>query len=91
MIDPSEVILLDGAMGVALRVRGVEVPDYKSSVWSALALIDAPDDVRALHADYIRAGADVITTNNYAVATAGLSFAAMIAVILKRESLRERE
>lgn len=54
-------------MGTELRARGVEVPDYKSSIWSALALIEAPDEVRRLHGDYIVAGADVITVNNYSV------------------------
>jgi len=28
-------------------------------------LLDAPDAVEAIHRDYIRAGADVITANNY--------------------------
>lgn len=61
------ITILDGAMGTELRARGVKVPDYKSSIWSALALIEAPDAIRQLHGDYIAAGADVITANNYAV------------------------
>jgi S-methylmethionine-dependent homocysteine/selenocysteine methylase len=35
-------------------------------LWSAKALFDAPEAVQAVHEDYIRAGADVITTNSYA-------------------------
>jgi S-methylmethionine-dependent homocysteine/selenocysteine methylase len=55
-------LILDGSMGVSLRAKGVDVP---SDIWSAHALMEAPDIVRELHADYIRAGADIITTNNY--------------------------
>ncbi len=76
----ADITLLDGAMGAALRERGVKVPDYKTSIWSALALIEAPEAVRALHRDYIRAGADVITANNYAVTP----------ILLAREGLEAR-
>ena len=63
----TKIILLDGAMGTELRARGATVPDYRNSAWSALALVHDPDMVRQVHADYIAAGADVITANNYAV------------------------
>lgn len=63
----SGITLLDGAMGTELRARGVRVRDYKSSLWSALACVEAPDAVTQLHRDYIDAGADIITVNNYAV------------------------
>lgn len=54
-------------MGTELRARGVAVRDYKSSLWSALACVEAPDAVIQLHREYIDAGADIITVNNYAV------------------------
>ena len=54
-------------MGTDLRARGVRVRDYKSSLWSALACVEAPEAVTQLHRDYIDAGADIITVNNYAV------------------------
>jgi S-methylmethionine-dependent homocysteine/selenocysteine methylase len=63
----TPITLLDGAMGTELRARGASVPDYKSSAWSAMALVHDPDTVRQVHGDYIAAGADVITANNYAV------------------------
>ena len=53
-------------MGTALRARGVEIPSHVTSVWSARALLTAPAAIRELHLEYIAAGADVITTNNYA-------------------------
>jgi len=63
----SETVLLDGSMGAELRSRGVHVRDYKSSLWSALACVEAPEAVIQLHRDYVDAGADIITVNNYAV------------------------
>lgn len=57
-------ILLDGGMGRELRFRNVEITE---TIWSANALLTAPDVVRDIHADYINAGADIITTNTYGV------------------------
>jgi S-methylmethionine-dependent homocysteine/selenocysteine methylase len=57
-------VLLDGGMGRELRFRGVETP---GTIWSARALIIAPEVVRQVHVDYIAAGADVITLNSYGV------------------------
>jgi len=54
-------------MGTELKARGASVPDYRSSIWSAMALLHDADTVKQVHLDYIRAGADVITANNYAV------------------------
>jgi homocysteine S-methyltransferase len=76
----GDVTLLDGAMGTELRARGAAVPDYQSSIWSAMALVRDPEQVRRLHCDYIRAGADVITANNYAV----------VPRLLERESMAHR-
>jgi S-methylmethionine-dependent homocysteine/selenocysteine methylase len=62
--------LLDGGMGRELRARGVEILD---TIWSANALLTAPEVVRQVHRDYIAAGADVITTNTYGVIRADLA------------------
>lgn len=61
---PPAPVILDGGMGRELRFRGV---DILSTIWSANALLVAPEVVRAVHADYIAAGAQVITTNTYGV------------------------
>lgn len=63
-------VLLDGGMGRELGFRGVEVSRY---IWSAQALLDAPEVVREIHADYIAAGADIITTNTYCTLRTHLS------------------
>ena len=72
-MERGNLILMDGAMGSALRDRGVAVPDHVTSIWSALSLIEHPDAVVRLHRDYIDAGSDWITTNNYAVTPASLA------------------
>ena len=56
--------ILDGGMSRELQRLGAEL---KQPEWSALALIDAPDIVRQVHAEFIEAGADVVTTNSYAL------------------------
>jgi S-methylmethionine-dependent homocysteine/selenocysteine methylase len=40
---------------------------FRQPEWSALALIEAPEYVTQVHRRYIHAGAEVITTNSYAV------------------------
>lgn len=58
----GEVVLLDGATGTELQRRGVPMDD---AAWSATALLTHPDAVRAVHEDYLRAGADVIVANTF--------------------------
>lgn len=55
-------ILLSGGFGTELGRRGC---DTRLPLWSARALLDAPDAVRELHADYLRAGARILTTNSF--------------------------
>ncbi len=58
-----KVVLLDGGMGQELMRRSGKEP---TPLWSAQAMMDEPEVVRALHADYIRSGSKVITLNTYA-------------------------
>lgn len=60
---PDGLIVLDGGMGQELINRGASA---QGVLWSARALFDHPEVVQAVHEDYIRAGADIITTNSYA-------------------------
>jgi S-methylmethionine-dependent homocysteine/selenocysteine methylase len=59
---PDGLIILDGGMGQELINRNAS---GQGVLWSAKALFDYPEAVQAVHEDYIRAGADVITTNSY--------------------------
>eukprot|EP01060_Flectonema_neradi_P040409 TRINITY_DN9196_c6_g1_i1.p1 TRINITY_DN9196_c6_g1~~TRINITY_DN9196_c6_g1_i1.p1 ORF type:complete len:313 (+),score=63.69 TRINITY_DN9196_c6_g1_i1:81-1019(+) len=61
----QRVIVLDGGMGCALRLR---VPSVKDDpLWSARLLLSESgcNEVTKLHGDFLSAGADVITTSNY--------------------------
>ena len=57
-------LVLDGGTGRELERIGAP---FRQPEWSALALMEAPEYVRTVHDNYIAAGADVITTNSYAV------------------------
>ena len=58
------MIVLDGGMGRELQRMGAP---FRQPEWSALALIEDASFVRKAHDRFIEAGADVITTNAYAV------------------------
>lgn len=58
------MIILDGGLGRQLAAMGAP---FRQPEWSAAALIEGPHFVRAVHDAFIAAGADVISTNSYAV------------------------
>src|SRR5471032_872335 len=62
--DFDRPLLLDGGTGRELLKRGVPI---LTEIWSATALILAPQIVRQVHDDFIAAGADIITTNSYGI------------------------
>ena len=64
-LDGNETILLDGAIGTQLQATGVPMDPY---CWAAIGNHTHPSTVRKMHEDYVRAGADVITTNTYSAA-----------------------
>lgn len=68
------ITVLDGGMGVELlrRSKGGRTP-----LWSAQALVDAPDVVVQTHLDYIAAGARMIITNSYSTIPSYLETAGM--------------
>lgn len=60
----GDIVLLDGGMGQELVHRAGKRP---TPLWSTQVMLDQPDLVRDIHADYFAAGATVATTNTYAV------------------------
>ena len=60
----NTILILDGGTGRELARRGAP---FRQPEWSALALIEGPQFVSAVHRAYVEAGADVITTNSYAL------------------------
>lgn len=64
----GESLLLDGGTGSELQRRGVDVlkgATDRLQAWSATANLEYPDVVQQVHQDYLRVGADVITSNNF--------------------------
>ena len=57
------VTILDGGMGRELQRIGAP---FRQPEWSALALMDGPERVVEAHLNFVKAGAEVITTNSYA-------------------------
>jgi S-methylmethionine-dependent homocysteine/selenocysteine methylase len=61
----GDTIVLDGATGTELQKRGVPMDD---GAWCAVATATHPKLLRAIHEDYVRAGADIVTANTFASA-----------------------
>ena len=76
-MQKNAITILDAGMGKTLSLRGVEVPP---TIWSANALIAAPEVVLEIHRENISAGARMITTNSYGI----------IPSDLKKEGLQEK-
>ena len=55
-------LILDGAMGSMLQQSGLK---SEGSLWMSLANITHPDMVFSIHSKYVKAGADIITTNTF--------------------------
>jgi homocysteine S-methyltransferase len=62
-LDAGGTILIDGGTGTELERRDVPM---NARAWCGAANFDHADVLRAIHEDYIRAGAEVITANTYA-------------------------
>jgi S-methylmethionine-dependent homocysteine/selenocysteine methylase len=87
----GRVLVLDGGTGSELRRRGGTLDDR---AWSAPASLTHFDLLRSIHADYIAAGADVITTNTFAAARFVLEAAGLAeraAEVLERAVAAARE
>jgi len=67
-LDFAKVHVLDGGMATELEWRGC---DISGPLWSAQVLDTASDVVRQVHLDYLRAGADCISTVSYQVSALG--------------------
>lgn len=60
----TDITILDGGMGRELARLGAP---FKQPEWSALALMEAPEIVKAIHQSFIDSGSQVITTNSYSL------------------------
>jgi homocysteine S-methyltransferase len=60
----AQITLLDGGMGQELLARTGDEP---TPLWATQVMLDHPDVVREIHADYFAAGATIATTNTYSI------------------------
>lgn len=70
ILERHGVMVLDGALATELERRGCDLDD---PLWSARVLVEAPDRIRAVHADYFAAGADVAITASYQASLEGFA------------------
>jgi len=70
IIDRHGVAILDGGLATTLEERGHDLDD---PLWSARLLLEDPAAIRGVHEDFLRAGADVITTATYQASLPGLA------------------
>jgi len=56
----ERILVADGAMGTMLQAAGLQ-PGTPPELWNR----ENPDAVRAVHAAYVQAGADIILTNSF--------------------------
>ena len=59
----SDIGFLDGGLGQEINNRAVQ--ENSHPLWSVKVMFDAPEIVVGVHKDFITAGAQVITVNNY--------------------------
>jgi methionine synthase / methylenetetrahydrofolate reductase (NADH) len=60
LLDPGRIIVFDGAMGTMLYSRGV----FINQCYDELN-VRTPELIRAIHQEYVRAGAQVLETNSF--------------------------
>ena len=60
---PHDTVLIsDGGLATELEARGHDLSD---DLWSARLLVDAPEEIVAVHCAFFRAGASIATTASY--------------------------
>lgn len=81
-------LVLDGGLGTLLEAHG---HDVSSELWSARLLRDEPDAVRAAHAEFAAAGAEVLITSSYQLAFGGVIDDDEVELLLRRSIRLARE
>ena len=61
-LPDNTVLIADGGLSTELEARGHDLSD---ALWSARLLVDAPQEIAAVHTSFFRAGALIATTASY--------------------------
>jgi homocysteine S-methyltransferase len=61
-VPDNAVLISDGGLATELEARGNDLSD---ALWSARLLVDAPQEITAVHTAFYRAGAVIATTASY--------------------------
>ena len=69
ILDSSGIMVIDGSMSTALENMGL---DLNHRLWTARALAENPEQVKQVHINYFRAGADCGITCSYQASVRGL-------------------
>jgi len=69
-VPHDTVLISDGGLATELEARGHDLSD---DLWSARLLVDAPEEITAVHAAFFRAGAAFATTASYQASFAGFA------------------
>ena len=74
-IPKDRILILDGAMGTMIQRYGLSEEDYRGSTFAGCCKelkgnneclnLTRPDIIKAIHEEYIAAGADIIETNTF--------------------------
>ncbi len=72
--DSNNIFLLDGATGSELERAGVDVG---MPLWSANAILEAPEVLKQVHISYLEAGSQAITANTFRTHERSLAKAGM--------------
>ncbi len=67
-IEQQGMLMLDGGLATELEERGYRLDN---DLWSARILMEEPEAIRSVHYDYLKAGADCITTASYQASIEG--------------------
>ncbi|WP_080798939.1 homocysteine S-methyltransferase family protein [Arabiibacter massiliensis] len=75
----EDFLVFDGAMGTQMQARGLA----EAGALPELLNLTNPDDIAAIHADYVAAGAEAVTTNTFGANARKLEGRATVAEVFQ--------
>ncbi|MEN3160035.1 homocysteine S-methyltransferase family protein [Alkalimonas sp. NCh-2] len=79
----QRILILDGAMGTMIQAHQLQEADYRGSEFADwptdlkgnndLLVLTQPDIIRAIHRQYLQAGADIVETNSFNATTIAMA------------------